>query len=169
MGAVKQWSEMTEEEREAAADEVSALFVGLPGVVGAPMISGPDYWMEVARHLVECGVRLCADPIKHYVPGDSLDKSRAAGKWVYDVGGDDVPESFEERAKRMAVERREEYLAEVARRRAAGLLPPKGATRQQRQEWRQQRTLAAEKAAFDARHQQEPDDAAPKKPRRKKT
>lgn len=144
----KQWSEMAEDERDAEIDRMSALFVGLPGVVGAPMLTGPDYWVEVARHLVEAGVRLCADPIKHYVAGDSLDKSKAAGEWVYDI--DDVPESFEERAKRLAVEQREQYLAGVAAKREAGELPPEGATRQQRQAWRVKRAARAESVAMDA-------------------
>ncbi|MGC5249476.1 phage gene 29 protein family protein [Gordonia sp. DT219] len=138
---------MTEDERDAEIEKVSALFVALPGVVGAPLLTGPDYWVEVARHLVETGVRLCADPIKHYVAGDSLAKSKAAGEWVYSV--DDVPETFEQRAQRMAKEQREKYLAALAAKRAAGELPPEGATRQQRQAWRVQRAAAAESAAMD--------------------
>lgn len=143
----KQWVDMTEDERDAEIERVSTLFVGLPGVVGAPLLMGPDYWVEVARHLVEVGARLCADPIKHYVPGDSLDKSKAAGEWIYDV--DDVPETLEERAKRLAVEQRETFLARVAEKRAAGELPPENATRQQRQAWRVKRAAQAESAAMD--------------------
>lgn len=143
----KQWSDMTEDERDAEIERVSALFVCLPGVVGAPLITGPDYWVEIARHLVETGVRLCADPIKHYVPGESLAKSKAAGEWRYDI--DDVPETFEERAKRLAVEQREQYLAAVAAKREAGELPPENATRQQRQAWRIKRAAQAEAAAMD--------------------
>lgn len=143
----KQWVDMTEDERDAEIEKVSALFVGLPGVVGAPLVMGPDYWVEIARHLVETGVRVCADSIKHYVPGDSLDKSKAAGEWVYDV--DDVPETYEERAKRLAVEQREQFLAAVAAKREAGELPPENATRQQRQAWRVKRAAQAESAAMD--------------------
>ncbi|SDT84932.1 phage gene 29 protein family protein [Gordonia westfalica] len=58
------------------------LFIGLPGVVGAPLVMGPDYWVDVARHLVECGVRLVADSIKHYEPGDSLEASKLRGSGV---------------------------------------------------------------------------------------
>ncbi len=69
----KQWADMSDEEREAEAQAVSVLFIGLPGVVGAPpLVMGPDYWVDVARHLVECGVRLVADSIKHYEPGGQL-------------------------------------------------------------------------------------------------
>ncbi|WP_139179933.1 phage gene 29 protein family protein [Gordonia westfalica] len=78
----KQWADMSDEEREAEAQAVSVLFIGLPGVVGAPLVMGPDYWVDVARHLVECGVRLVADSIKHYEPGTAWRRRRLRGSGV---------------------------------------------------------------------------------------
>jgi len=138
---------MSEDEREVDAQKLAAQFIGLPGVVGAPLVMGPDYWTDVAHHLVECGVRLCCEPIKHYEVAESLDAKRAAGKWIYDT--DEVPETFEEKAQRMAAEQREKFLAAVAAKRAAGELPPEGVSRQQRQAWRVKRAAQAEAAAMD--------------------
>lgn len=107
----KQWADMSDEEREAEAQAVSVLFIGLPGVVGAPLVMGPDYWVDVARHLVECGVRLVADSIKHYEPGDSLEAAKAAGKWCYDSHEPD--ETYEQRIARLADEEHQAYLAKI--------------------------------------------------------
>ena len=102
---------MSDEEREYEAQAISALFIGLPGVVGAPLVMGPDYWLDVARHLVEGGARLVADPIKHYEPGDSLEASKAAGKWIYDSHAPD--ETYEQRIARLASEEHDAYLAKI--------------------------------------------------------
>lgn len=107
----KQWADMSDEEREAEAQAISALFIGLPGVVGAPLVMGPDYWLDVARHLIEAGVRLVADPIKHYEPADSLEASKAAGKWIYDSHAPD--ETYEQRIARLASEEHDAYLAKI--------------------------------------------------------
>ena len=107
----KQWADMSDEEREAEAQAISALFIGLPGVVGAPLVMGPDYWLDVARHLIEGGARLVADPIKHYEPGDSLEASRAAGKWIYDSHAPD--ETYEQRIARLAKEEHDAYMAKI--------------------------------------------------------
>ena len=132
----KQWADMSDEEREAEAQAISALFVGLPGVVGAPLIVGPEYWLDVVRHLVEGGVRLVADSIKHYEPGESLDASQAAGKWIYDT--DDAPtETYEERIARLAEEEHQAYLAKIEDLKAA-------------QASRQDRVAQAEAVAFAA-------------------
>ncbi|OZF40743.1 hypothetical protein CH296_00355 [Rhodococcus sp. 14-2496-1d] len=59
-------------------------FVGLPGVVGAPLVFPIEYWELVSFHMVELGLRLAADPIKKYRPTTEsmLQKSTAAGTWV---------------------------------------------------------------------------------------
>ncbi|SDT84928.1 phage gene 29 protein family protein [Gordonia westfalica] len=131
----KQWADMSDEEREAEAQAVSVLFIGLPGVVGAPLVMGPDYWVDVARHLVECGVRLVADSIKHYEPGDSLEASKAAGKWCYDSHEPD--ETYEQRIARLADEEHQNYLAKVEEMKA-------------RQANTQERVVQAEAVAFAA-------------------
>ncbi|OCH80314.1 DUF2744 domain-containing protein [Gordonia sp. UCD-TK1] len=131
----KQWAEMSDEEREAEAQAVSALFIGLPGVVGAPLILGPEYWLDVARHLVEGGVRLVADSIKHYEPGESLDAQKAAGKWVYDSHEPD--ETYEQRIARLADEEHQAYMAKLEELKA-------------RQDDKQDRVAQAEAVAFTA-------------------
>ena len=131
----KQWADMSDEEREYEAQAISALFIGLPGVVGAPLVMGPDYWLDVARHLVEGGARLVADPIKHYEPGDSLEASKAAGKWIYDSHAPD--ETYEQRIARLASEEHDAYLAKIEELKA-------------RQAGKQDRVAQAEAVAFSA-------------------
>ena len=131
----KQWADMSDEEREAEAQAISALFIGLPGVVGAPLVMGPDYWLDVARHLIEGGARLVADPIKHYEPADSLEASKAAGKWVYDSHAPD--ETYEQRIARLASEEHDAYLAKIEELQA-------------RQAGKQDRVAQAEAVAFAA-------------------
>lgn len=131
----KQWADMSDEEREAEAQAVSVLFIGLPGVVGAPLVMGPDYWVDVARHLVECGVRLVADSIKHYEAGESLDAQKAAGKWIYDSHEPD--ETYEQRIARLADEEHQAYMAKLEELKA-------------RQADKQDRVAQAEAVAFAA-------------------
>lgn len=144
--AFKAYTDMTTEERATEIETVAAMFVGLPGVVGAPLILGPGYWSEIARHLVECGVRVVAGSIKHYEPGDSPDVDKAAGKWVYDT--DEPEESFEDMIARKVVEEREDYLAKVERLRADGVLAPANASPSERARFRQERAARAEAAGF---------------------
>lgn len=63
------------------------MFTAMPGVVGAPLMLGADYWELVSFHLVELGARLTDDRIKKYRASDSsmLNRWTAAGSWV-DVG-----------------------------------------------------------------------------------
>lgn len=110
------YKDLTEDQLNDQIDRISATFVGLPLVVGAPMVMGPEYWLEVARHQVEVGIRICCEPIKDYRPGASIDKDSAAGLWVYRDGVEGV-EDPRDRIKRLAREQHEEYLAEVERRR----------------------------------------------------
>ncbi|NIL86506.1 hypothetical protein RhoFasGS6_03910 [Rhodococcus fascians] len=60
------------------------MFTAMPGVVGAPLVLGSDYWELVSYHLVELGARLTEDRIKKYRPSDSsmLNRWTAAGEWV---------------------------------------------------------------------------------------
>lgn len=113
------FSELTAEEVSGQVEALSVTFVGLPMVVGAPLVMGAEYWREVARHQLECGVRACADipAIKTYRVATSMDTQEVAGRWVYDTEHQDV-ETPQERIRRMAREQQEAYEAEVARRRA---------------------------------------------------
>lgn len=116
----KPYGDMTAEEVEAEVQKLSGQFVGLPGVVGAPLIMGPDYYVEIARHLVECGVRLCQAPIKTYeAPKDLRAKT---GGWTY-LGefAADV-EDPQDRIKRMAKAEYQAFLDEVEKRRRDGTL-----------------------------------------------
>ena len=171
---VKAWSEMTGEERQIEANAIAKLFVGLPGVVGAPLVMGPGYWEDIAMHLVECGVRVVAGSIKHYEVAVSLDKADAAGRWVYDT---DAPEeSHQEKLQRLAKEQNRAHLAKVEAMREAGELPPENATREQRDKWRRKRVANAEARAFtdEVRDRREngtlagSPNAQVKKPRKKK-
>jgi hypothetical protein len=60
------------------------MFVALPGVVGAPLITVVEYWEHVSYHLVECGARLGGERLKKYQPPTSsvINPYTAAGKWV---------------------------------------------------------------------------------------
>ncbi|WP_341258204.1 phage gene 29 protein family protein [Gordonia malaquae] len=140
---------MNEAERARAADELTALFVGLPGVVGAPMVMGEGYWRDVAEHLLELGVRIVADPIKHYQVGESIDRSEAAGRYIYD---EDVtpPQSPAEKYAAIADEQQRELEEKVAAMRAAGTLPKAGASPSERAAHRQRRAAQAESKAFKA-------------------
>lgn len=145
----KQYRDMDEFERAEAIDQLTATFVGLPGVVGAPMVMGEGYWRDVAEHLLELGVRIVADPIKHYEAGTSLDRHEAAGKWVYD---EDIPapETPMEKYARLADEQAEELRLKVEAMRADGRLPKHGATPSQRQRARVKRAAQAEASGFVA-------------------
>lgn len=86
------------------------MFVGLPGVNGAAMIMGPDYYRHISRQLWELGARPAEEPIKHLV----------GGKWVYDEPADE-PEPPQKVYARMADEQRAKYEAKLRER---GMLPP---------------------------------------------
>ena len=60
------------------------VFVGLPGVVGAPLVFPIEYWELVSFHMVELGLRNAAEPVKKYRPSTEslLEKNSAAGEWV---------------------------------------------------------------------------------------
>lgn len=60
------------------------MFVALPGVVGAPLITVIEYWEHVSYHLVECGARLGGARLKKYRPPTSsvINPYTAAGTWV---------------------------------------------------------------------------------------
>lgn len=60
------------------------MFTAMPGVVGAPLMLGAEYWELVSFHLVELGARLTDDRIKKYRPSDAsmLNRWTAAGSWV---------------------------------------------------------------------------------------
>lgn len=111
------FGELSEAQLDEMIDRMSALFVGLPMVTGAPMIMPAEYYLEVSRHLIELGARIVAEPIKTYEAPTDL---RSAGKWTY-VDGVEV-ETPQDRIKRQARAERAEYLAEVKRRREAGTL-----------------------------------------------
>lgn len=119
----KSWDDMTVAERDQQIDLLSATFVSLPLVVGAPLILGAEHWLEVARHQVECGVRICPDkPIKRYEPPTDIEAT--TGGWIYDEAHSNT-ETARERIVRMAREQREDFEAEVERRRESGDLPAK--------------------------------------------
>ncbi|UVT24982.1 DUF2744 domain-containing protein [Rhodococcus pyridinivorans] len=86
------------------------MFVGLPGVNGASMIMGPDYYRQVSKQLWELGARPVEEPIKH------LER----GRWVYE-NPDDEPEPVQEMYARLAAVQRAQYEAKLRER---GLLPP---------------------------------------------
>ncbi|MGC4964236.1 phage gene 29 protein family protein [Gordonia sp. DT101] len=124
----KPYGELTTEQVEQQIEAISATFVGLPTVIGAPLLLAPEAWEEVARHQVEIGVRLCAEipAIKTYTAptsDDALVVAKAAGVWKYTATAADV-ETPQQRIRRKAQEQREAFLAEVDRRRKAGELPP---------------------------------------------
>ena len=101
---------------EYLAEQVALLvatFVGLPGVTGAPMIMGPDYYTEVAIHQLELGVRVPAEPIKKYIPPEGL---RGSGSYEY-LDSATAPTTPQERYARMRAAEFREFKAEVQRRR----------------------------------------------------
>lgn len=108
-----EYADMSEEQREAQVQSIMATFVGLPGVVGAPLVMGPNYYREIAIHQLECGVRVVAEPIKTYAPPEDL---RSAGVWTY-ADSVNPPEDPSERFKRLAREEHEAYMTELAARR----------------------------------------------------
>lgn len=120
------YTDLTVEQLDDQIDRLSATFVGLPMVTGAPMVMGTEYYVEVARHQVELGVRVCADipPIKQYVAGTSVDAQSAAGTWRYDAEVAEMVEDPRDRIERLAREQRDEYLAEIRKRRADGRMKP---------------------------------------------
>ncbi|UQE73833.1 DUF2744 domain-containing protein [Gordonia sp. PP30] len=112
---------LTDDELDQMIQGLSVTFVALPMVVGAPLIMDPGYYLEVARHQIEAGVRICPDlAIKHYRPPAD---DRPLGTWIYDDAHTET-ETPAERIRRAVREQREAYAAEVARRRAAGDLRP---------------------------------------------
>lgn len=68
-------------------------YVGLPGVVGAPLVFPIEYWELVSFHQVLAGARLAAVPQIKYRPStDSmLNKTTAAGEWVDPSEPDPTP------------------------------------------------------------------------------
>lgn len=126
----KPFDALSDDELGEQVQALSATFVGLPMVVGAPMLLSPDYYLEVARHQVECGVRICTDrAIKSYVV--PTDVEARTGGWKYDAAHSQT-ETPAERVARAVKEQREAYLAEVARRRANGDLPPEPTVKENR-------------------------------------
>lgn len=109
-----EYVDLSEEQKEAQILALTAMFVALPGVVGAPLVMGPNYYREIAIHMLEAGARVVAEPIKTYTPPEDL---RSAGMWVYS-NPDDAPEDPLERFKRLAEEENAAYLAEVERRKS---------------------------------------------------
>ncbi|WP_037084585.1 DUF2744 domain-containing protein [Prescottella equi] len=85
------------------------MFVGLPGVNGASMIMGPDYYRQISKQLWELGARPSAEPIKHL----------EYGRWVYD-NPEDEPEPVQDLYARLAARQQDEYEAKL---RDRGLLP----------------------------------------------
>lgn len=79
------------------------MFTAMPGVVGAPLMLGADYWELVSFHLVELGARLTGDRIKKYRPSDSsmLNRWTAAGSWVDVSEPDPDPETLKDIVKAM--------------------------------------------------------------------
>lgn len=121
------YHELSDEQVAQQTELLASTFVGIPTVIGAPLLMAEEVWREIARHQLELGVRLCScvPAIKHYTPPtpeQALDVGSAAGTWQY-VAGQET-ETPRERMIRRAREQRAEYLAEVARRRASGDLPP---------------------------------------------
>ncbi|QPX61723.1 hypothetical protein SEA_BUNKER_20 [Gordonia phage Bunker] len=113
---IAQIAAVTGETVEYLAEQVALLvatFVGLPGVTGAPMIMGPDYYTEVAIHQLELGVRVPAEPIKKFIPPEGL---RGSGSYEY-LDSATAPTTPQERYARMRAAEFREFKAEVQRRR----------------------------------------------------
>lgn len=105
------YADLSEEQIAELADAMSTLFVGLPLVTNAPLVMGPEYYLEVTRHLIECGVRWCPDrSVKTYRPPTQEDP----GGWQ-PIAGVDI-EDQQERIQRLAREQHEAYEAELKRR-----------------------------------------------------
>lgn len=118
--AFKQYADMTDEEIDAEVAKLVVMFIGLPGVVGAPMIIGAGYFEEIARHMVECGARAPAEPIKDYQPPTDVQGRKAAGTWRYRDEASKPAETAQERIARLAREEHDLYRAALAERRAKG-------------------------------------------------
>lgn len=141
------WDQLAEEDQHTLIEQLVASFVGLPGVVGAPMITGTEFWADVARHLLELGYRPTAAAIKAYQAPTSLERSEAAGRWIYlDPGL--APEDPKVRYARIFEEEQAEAAARIAEMRAAGDLPPEGATAAEQQAWREKRAARREARSF---------------------
>lgn len=93
LGKVEDWEKWDEEfglptlqncDLENPRQTFLWMFTAMPGVVGAPLMLGADYWELVSFHLVELGARLTDDRIKKYQASDSsmLNRWTAAGSWV---------------------------------------------------------------------------------------
>lgn len=141
------WDQIGEEDQHLLIEQMVACFAGLPGVVGAPMITGTDFWADVARHLLELGYRPTAAAIKTYEAPTSLEKREAAGKWVYADPGL-APEDPRVRYARVYAEEQEAAALRIAEMRAAGELPPEGASPEQAQAWRDRRAAKREASAY---------------------
>lgn len=146
-GLVLEYSDLTEAQRDAMIEQMVACFAGLPGVVGAPMITGTEFWADVARHLIELGWRWAAEPIKTYSAPSSLERAEAAGTWVYADPGL-APEDPKVRYARIHEAEQTELQQRIAAMREAGELPPEGLSAQAEHEWRQKRQARREKTAF---------------------
>lgn len=106
-----EFEDLTEDQVTELADAMSVLFVGLPLVTNAPLVMGPEYYLEVTRHLIECGVRWCPDrSVKTYRPPTHDDP----GGWQPIEGV--AIEDPQDRIKRLAREQQDEYEAELRRR-----------------------------------------------------
>ena len=141
------WDQYGEEIQHVLIEQMVAGFVGLPGVVGAPMITGTEFWADVARHLLEIGYRPAAPAIKTYSPPTSLEKREAAGTWTYADPGL-APEDPKIRYARIFAEEQEDAAVRIAEMREQGLLPPEGASPAEAAVWREKRAAKREAASF---------------------
>lgn len=116
----KPFDQLSTDQLDDQVQKLSATFVALPMVVGAPLLMEPEYYLEVARHQIECGVRICPDAaIKQFRVADGAEHP----SWVYDETHADT-ETPAERVARAVREQREAYQAKVDRYRKEGKLPP---------------------------------------------
>lgn len=141
------WDQIGEEDQHLLIEQLVACFVGLPGVVGAPMITGTEFWADVARHLLELGYRPTAAAIKTYTAPTSLEKRDAAGTWVYADPGL-APEDPKVRYARIFAEEQADAAVRIAAMREAGELPPEGASPAEAAAWRARRAERREKSAW---------------------
>lgn len=112
LGKVEDWEKWDEEfglptlqncDLENPRQTFLWMFTAMPGVVGAPLMLGADYWELVSFHLVELGARLTEDRIKKYRPSDSsmLNRWTAAGGWVDVSEPDPDPATLKDIVKAM--------------------------------------------------------------------
>lgn len=117
--AIERVAKATGEDPEFVREQIVAIitsFVGLPGVVGAPLIMGPEYYFEIACHQFECGMRVTADPVKEYRAPTDIG---GTGNWVYLADDDgDLAQAAEDRFKDLAAAEYRAYRAALQERRA---------------------------------------------------